>query len=134
MTSSGELIRIALLALLTGVAVPLLVQLFLTLRSLRVATDSVERRLDKLLGDVNAIADQVRTRAAHPSPLAASLTAALPAALAAVQAFRTSMHGDAGAHGHDGAGDPKAEGGGRREDPEPQHEQKKERSHEQRKM
>ena len=93
MTSSGELIRIALLALLTGVAVPLLVQLFLTLRSLRLATDAVERRLDKLLGDVNAIADQVRTRAAHPSSLAASLTAALPAVSAAVQAFRASMHG-----------------------------------------
>lgn len=92
MTSSGELIRIALLALLTGIAVPLLVQLFLTLRSLRLATDAVERRLDKLLGDVNAIADQVRTRATHPGPLAASLTAALPAVVAAVQAFRTTMH------------------------------------------
>jgi len=134
MTSSGELIRIALLALLTGVAVPLLVQLFLTLRSLRLATDSVERRLDKLLGDVNAIADQVRTRAAHPSPLAASLTAALPVVLAAVQAFRTSMHGGAGPSDHDGAGTAKVDGRDQQEEPEQQQAQHKERSHEQRKM
>jgi len=95
MTVSGELIRIALLALLTGVAVPLLVQLFLTLRSLRLATDAVEQRLDKLLGDVNAIADAVREKATHPCRLASSLTAALPAVVAAVQAFRASMHADA---------------------------------------
>ena len=123
MTSSGELIRIALLALLTGVAVPLLVQLFLTLRSLRLATDAVERRLDKLQGDVNAIADEVRTRASNPGPLAASLTAAVPAILAGVQAFRASMHGDAATAGdHDG--EPRSS---------KQHDTK-ERSHEQRKV
>jgi uncharacterized protein YoxC len=128
MTSSGELIRIALLALLTGVAVPLLVQLFLTLRSLRLATDAVERRLDKLLGDVNAIAEQVRTRAAHPSPLAASLTAALPAVFAAVQAFRTSMQADAPAAAEGEAAFSKHRDEHRDEARE------KERSHEQRKM
>src|SRR3569623_1250702 len=95
MTPTGELIRIALLALVTGVAVPLLVQLFLTLRSLRLATKAVEARLDKLLGDVNAIADDVRARATNPGPLAASLSAALPAIIAGVQAFRASMHSGA---------------------------------------
>jgi len=97
MTPTGELIRIALLALVTGVAVPLLVQLFLTLRSLRLATKAVEARLDKLLGDVNAIADDVRARATNPGPLAASLSAALPAIIAGVQAFRASMHSGAAA-------------------------------------
>jgi len=121
MTSSGELIRIALLALVTGVAVPLLVQLFLTLRSLRLATDAVERRLDKLLGDVNAIADEVRTRASNPGPLAASLTAAVPAILAGVQAFRASMHSDAATAGD---GDSRAS---------KQHDTK-EKAHEQRKV
>lgn len=128
MTSSGELVRIALLALLTGVAVPLLVQLFLTLRSLRLATDAVERRLDKLLGDVNAIADQVRDRAAHPSPLTASLTAALPAVFAAVQAFRTSMHAGAAPAGERDTSSPSDHDKG------PEHEKQKERAHEQRKM
>jgi uncharacterized protein YoxC len=128
MTSPGELVRIALLALLTGVAVPLLVQLFLTLRSLRRATDAVERRLDKLLGDVNSIAEQVRERAAHPSPLAASLTATLPAVVAAVQAFRTSMHADAAPAGGAETRFPQDRDKGH------EHEKQKERSHEQRKM
>lgn len=119
MTPSGELIRIALLALLTGVAVPMLVQVFLTLRSLRLATEAVEGRLDKLLGDVNAIADDVRTRATNPGPLASSLTAALPAVVAAVQAFRSSMHADAAAEG---------------EAKFPKDQDTKERAHEQRKM
>ena len=127
MTSSGELVRIALLALLTGVAVPLLVQLILTLRTLRQATDAEERRLAKLLGDVNAIADQVRERAAHPSPLTASLTAALPAVFAAVQAFRTSMHAGATPGERDTSSLSDHDKGH-------EHEKQKERAHEQRKM
>jgi hypothetical protein len=94
MTPAGEMVRTALLALLVGVTIPLLVQLFLVLRSVRLATDGVERRLEKILADVDALAEQVKARAAAPSPLGAMLTATVPAVVAGIQAFRTSLHHD----------------------------------------
>jgi len=123
MTASAEVVKLALLALVTGAVLPLLVQLFLTLRAMRLAAEGVEKRLDKILDDVSGLADGVKARAAAPSALGATLAAAVPAILAAVQAFRTSLHHAAG---------PTAAGEGQSNDNlrrEP--DQGKERSHEQ---
>ena len=122
MTASAEVVKIALLALVTGAVLPLLVQLFLTLRAMRLAAERVETRLDKILDDVSELADGVKARAAAPSALGSTLAAAVPAVLAAVQAFRTSFHHPP---------DPTASGEGHVDSATREHGQAKERSHEQ---
>ena len=86
------MIRIALLALITGVTLPLLVQLFLTLRALRRTADVVERRLDQTLRDIGAVVADLKRTTAGPSTLGGLVAAAAPVVVAAVRAFRTSMH------------------------------------------
>lgn len=107
MSDTADTVRIALAALLTGVALPLLVQLFLATRSLRRAAETAERRLDEALREIRDIAADVRRSAAAASSgspsLAATLAAATPAVLAAVRAFRQTMH-PAEVHPADGAG------------------------------
>jgi hypothetical protein len=93
MSTSAELIRIALLALVTGLAVPLLVQVFITLRGLRRTTETLERRLDATLKEIGETAADLRRSTSGPSSLVATLAAAAPVVLAAVRAFRSSMHG-----------------------------------------
>lgn len=83
MVATTDTIRVALFALLTGAVLPLLVQLFLTLRSLRSAMASMERRINELAIDA---------KSGPSASLGAVVGAALPAILAAVHAFRASMH------------------------------------------
>ena len=100
MTSAGDTIRIALLALVTGAVIPVLVQLFLTARSLRSAVETIERRLDSVGRQVGELAADFKSQTGKSTPLWAALGAAAPAIAAAVHAFRASMHehqgGDAG--------------------------------------
>jgi hypothetical protein len=92
MSTSADTIRIALLALLAGAALPVLIQLFVTLRGLRRTADAVERRLDQTLRDIGDLAADVRRTAVAPTSMGAVIAAATPAVVAAVRAFRTSLH------------------------------------------
>jgi hypothetical protein len=86
-----DLLRFGLAALLTGVAIPLAVQLFLVLRNLQRATATLDRRLDQTLRDVGDVIAELK-RVSVPAPsLVSQLAAAVPAAIAAVQAFRSGM-------------------------------------------
>jgi hypothetical protein len=94
MTSQTELLRFGLAALLTGVAIPLAVQLFLVLRNVQKATAMLDRRLDDTLRDVNEVVAELK-RVSVPAPsLASQLVAAVPAVLAAVHAFRSGLGRD----------------------------------------
>jgi hypothetical protein len=88
MTSQIELFRFGLAALLTGVAIPLAVQLFLVLRNVQKATAMLDKRLDRTLGDVADVVAELK-RVSVPAPsLVSQLAAAVPAVIAAVHAFR----------------------------------------------
>ena len=92
MSPAEETVRIAIAALLTGVTLPLIVQLFVTARSVRRAAESVERRLDETLREVRDLASDLRrTTTAAPTSLANVVATATPAIVAAVRAFRGSM-------------------------------------------
>jgi hypothetical protein len=100
MTPSTEVFRIGLAALLTGAAVPLLVQLFLLLRDVRRTTAVLDQRLDRTLKDLGAVAAELRHATVPAPPLAAQLAAALPAVITAVRAFRSGMSPDGVATSH----------------------------------
>jgi predicted membrane-bound spermidine synthase len=96
MTPSTEVFRVGLAALLTGIAVPLLVQLFLLLRDVRRTTAVLDQRLDRTLTDLGTVVAELKHATVAAPPLAAQLAAAVPAVVAAIRAFRTGMS-------HDGA-------------------------------
>jgi hypothetical protein len=91
MTSQVELLRFGLAALLTGMAIPLAVQLFLVLRSVQKATATLDRRLDQTLRDVGDLLAELKRSGAPAPSLASQLVAAVPAVIAGVQAFRAGM-------------------------------------------
>ena len=91
MTPSTEVFRVGLAALLTGIAVPLLVQLFLVLRDVRRTTAVLDQRLDRTLTDLGAVVAELKHATVPAPPLAAQLAAAVPAVVAAVRAFRSGM-------------------------------------------
>jgi hypothetical protein len=94
MTPETELLRFGLLALLTGVAIPLAVQTFLVLRNVQRATSTLDRRLDQTLRDVGDVVAELK-RVSVPAPsLVSQLVAAVPAVIAGVQAFRAGMAPD----------------------------------------
>jgi ABC-type phosphate/phosphonate transport system permease subunit len=93
MSATNETVRIAIFALLAGAALPLIIQLFLTARSFRRTVDTVERRLDRALRDIDELSADLRRRpAAGSTSIVGAIAAATPAVVAAVRAFRTSMH------------------------------------------
>jgi len=94
MTSASETVRIALAALLVGIAIPLLVQLYLVLRGVRRTVAVFEQRLDGTLRDLGDVVADLK-RVTTPAPnLALQVAAAVPAVLAAVRAFRTGVAHD----------------------------------------
>jgi len=103
MTPSTEVFRVGLTALLTGIAVPLLVQLFLLLRDVRRTTAVLDERLDRTLADLGAVVAELKHATVPAPPLAAQLAAAVPAVLAAVRAFRSGMGHEGGASSHNHA-------------------------------
>jgi hypothetical protein len=88
MTSPAELVRVALAALLAGIALPLLVQLFLTLRAVSRTSAVLTRQLEENGRQLSTLLADLRT---HQRPDAGALlaNALVPAAIAAVRAFRT---------------------------------------------
>jgi hypothetical protein len=101
MTSTTEIVKLALGALLTGIAIPLLVQLFLVLRNVRRATAVLDQRLDRTLRDMGDVIAELK-RASTPSPsLSSQLVAALPAIVAAMRAFRNGVAHEGAVHSTD---------------------------------
>lgn len=91
MSNSSEMIRIALMALIVGVTLPLLVQLFMTLRSLQKVITMLDKRLDPTLRDLSDTIASLR-KTTEPTNAASIIgAAAVPAALAALQAFKAHM-------------------------------------------
>jgi len=93
MTSAAETFRLGLLALLGGMAIPLLVQLFLVLRNVQRVTNVLDRRLDRALGDLEDLTAGFKRATAAPPSWPGVVAAAVPALLAAGQAFRSSLTG-----------------------------------------
>jgi hypothetical protein len=87
MTPPADIVRVALTALLVGMALPLMVQLFFTLRAVARASASLSRQLDENGRQLSTLMAEVR---AHQRPDAGALLASalIPAAVAAIQAFR----------------------------------------------
>jgi hypothetical protein len=98
MASNTEIVRLAIGALLAGIAIPLLVQLFLVLRNVQRATAVLDRRLDQTLRDMGDVLADLKQVTAPSPPLAAQLAAALPAIVAAVRAFRAGVGHEASVH------------------------------------
>lgn len=100
MTPTTEVFRVGLAALLTGIAVPLLVQLFLLLRDVRRTTLALDQRLERTLTDLGDVVAELK-HATVPAPaLATQLAAAVPAIVAAVRAFRSGMTHENGTPSH----------------------------------
>jgi hypothetical protein len=88
-TSTTDTVRIVLLAFLGGLAVPILVQLFLTLRTLQRVSLSVERRMDETSRELTSVLAGLRREGSGgPDVVSLIASAAVPAVLAAVRAFR----------------------------------------------
>jgi hypothetical protein len=90
MSTTTDVVRIVLLAFLGGLAVPILIQLFLTLRTLQRVSLSVERRIDETSREVDSVLAGLRRESSGPDALSLVASAAVPAVLAAVRAFRAS--------------------------------------------
>jgi hypothetical protein len=90
MSGTTDVVRIVLLAFLGGLAVPILVQLFLTLRTLQRVSLSVERRIDETSREVASVLAGLRRESSGPDALSLIAGAAVPAVLAAVRAFRAT--------------------------------------------
>jgi hypothetical protein len=98
MSSTTEIVRLALAALLAGIAIPLLVQLFLVLRNVQRATAVLDRRLDQTLRDMGDVIAELKRASVPAPPLSSQLIAALPAVVAAVRAFRAGVSHDVDLH------------------------------------
>lgn len=86
--SEGEVIRDVLFALLVGAALPLMAQAFVTLRGISRVAHTAERRLDEIGAALSDLGAGLRRGRSSGVDAAALLGALLPAALAAVKAFR----------------------------------------------
>ena len=101
MQTDSELIKIALAALFAGVAIPLLLQLFLTLRRLQHLMATLERRLDPALRDLADVISDLKPRPQPSHAATATLIAALvPALVAGARAFRTTVKPNGVPDGH----------------------------------
>jgi hypothetical protein len=104
MSNATDTIRIVLLAFLGGLVVPVLVQLFLTLRTLQRVSLTVERRIEATSRELTDVLGGLRRESTGPDVASLIASAAVPAVLAAVRAFRANAHTpsapDGAAHPH----------------------------------
>lgn len=84
---ASDLIRTAVLVLLAGIAIPVLVQLFLTLRAFQRSTTALERKLDQALAAVAV------GRSGGSDSLALLAAAVAPAVIAGFRAYRAGISG-----------------------------------------
>jgi hypothetical protein len=92
---SLEVAKVVLLALVVGAALPLAVQLWITLRTMRRAIDRAGPGIDRALRDISEASVELRDLAASVQQLRSSLRTASavgaavgPAVAAAIRAFR----------------------------------------------
>jgi hypothetical protein len=88
MTTATAII-IALLALFVGVALPLIIQMFVTTRAIHSSTERMERRLDATLSEISGAIAQFRSPRASADGAAVLGAALVPAIVAAVRTFRS---------------------------------------------
>lgn len=88
MLETADALRLILLALALGVTVPVLIQLFLTLRQVRVTIGRLSDQIEPSLRLFNEIAQKPREIQAAGSSVASMVATVIPAAVAAYRAFR----------------------------------------------
>jgi biopolymer transport protein ExbB/TolQ len=88
MLETADALRLILLALALGVTVPVLIQLFLTLRQVRQTIGRLSDQIEPSLQLFNEIAQKPREVHAPGSSVASIVATVIPAALAAFRAFR----------------------------------------------
>lgn len=86
-----------LVALAVGVALPVLVQVFITLRTANRVLVSLDRRLDAVLGELTRVVGRLEPSSSEQHNVASIIGAAVVPAIAA--AVRTLRHRDAPAPG-----------------------------------
>jgi hypothetical protein len=85
---NAEILQLAIIALVAGIAIPLLVKLFLTARTVQRAAISAERKLEDTRRDLHDLLAGGRREPAAPEWTAVLANAAVPALIAAVRTFR----------------------------------------------
>jgi hypothetical protein len=98
MLATTDILRLVFLAFLGGLALPVMVQLFLTLRTLQRTSVTVERRIDETSRDLHEVLAGLRREPAGPDVASLLASAAVPAVVAAIRAFR-SPTGEPGRNG-----------------------------------
>jgi biopolymer transport protein ExbB/TolQ len=88
MLETADALRLILLALALGVTVPVLIQLFLTLRQVRTTIGRLSDQIEPSLRLFNEIAQKPREIQAAGSSVASMVATVIPAAVAAYRAFR----------------------------------------------
>jgi biopolymer transport protein ExbB/TolQ len=88
MLETADALRLILLALALGVTVPVLVQVFLTLRQVRQTIGRLSDQIEPSLRLFNEIAQKPRELQAAGSSVASIVATVIPAAVAAYRAFR----------------------------------------------
>jgi hypothetical protein len=90
MSTTPQIIELAILALLAGLAIPLLVQLFLTARTIQRVSESLDRKLEESRRELHAALAGGRRDSGSADLASALASAAVPAVIAAVRAFRST--------------------------------------------
>jgi hypothetical protein len=86
-----ETLRLAITALIAGMSIPLLVQLFLTARTVQRVAASADRKLEETRRELHDLLAGSRREAAGAEWMGALASAAVPAIAAAVRTFRSTV-------------------------------------------
>jgi hypothetical protein len=90
MDESTRLIGVTLAAIALGMAVPVFVQLFVTLRDLQRAVKRLEQQVEPALRDLSTVLAQLREAPSLGQSASSLASLVVPAAVAAVRAFRAA--------------------------------------------
>ncbi len=85
-------VSVVLLALVVGVLLPVLVQVFVTLRTLQRIALTIDKRMDRTLGELSSLTTRFERAPGNHQTAAAIGAAVAPAIVAAIQAFRHREH------------------------------------------
>ncbi len=88
MMETGEGLRLILVAIGLGVAIPVLVQLFLTLRELQRTAKVLNTQVEPTLRAINDLTQRLRDTPPAGQQSTAIVAALIPAAIAAYRAYR----------------------------------------------
>jgi hypothetical protein len=99
MSTTPQIVQLAILALLAGMAIPLLVQLFLTARTVKRVSESLDRKLDETRRELHELIAGGRRDGGSADLASALAGAAVPAVIAAVRAYRATPANHAHSNG-----------------------------------